>query len=222
MSAVPPGARKARSVEAPGDAGRVIHDFNNVLTRLLGASEQLVETLSADPGNRELAGICLEGAERSRLLLAQLRGLMEPGASAREPVACGEALGSVAGFVRRVARDDVALEVVVEPGVACLCDRTELERVLVLLVLDALAAQPPGGCVRLEAAAGRLPSGAARMVGLPGGAFVELRVRGEVGEVGRAAAAEFARRNGGGVAASDGEGASVALYLPSADGPPLP
>ncbi len=202
------------------DADALIHDFNNVLSRLLGASEQLVENLAGDPANRELASICLEAADRSRLALVQLRTLLEPAAAPHAPVACAMALEAAAAFVRQVARSDVEVHASAEPGIACLCDSAELHRALVVLMLNAVQAMSDGGVVLVDATPGRLPPGAARMVGLPGG-FVAITVHhtgpgGGTFDLG--SVAEFARKSGGGLsnATPTAAGMTVTLYVPLA------
>ena len=143
---------ETRRLESVGRlAGGVAHDFNNLMTAVIGYTELVVATLPKDDPRREDLAQIERAAERAGELTQQLlafarRRFVEP-----RIVDLGEL---VEGFTRLLAPllgRSVLLTVHTEPGLRRVrIDPTQFEQVLMNLAVNARDAMPGGG--RLEIA----------------------------------------------------------------------
>lgn len=150
----------ARRLESLGQlAGGVAHDFRNLLTVVLGNAQLLQETLASEPDRGVLVEI-LDAAERANGLTRQLLTFARKQTHAPRALDLDALLDELWTLLARAARQDIVLErrrssvpVVIE------ADPTQMEQVLVNLVVNARDAMPDGGSVvvetRLDASAGR-------------------------------------------------------------------
>ena len=150
---------RARRLESLGGlAGGVAHDFNNHLTTILGNTEQVLDTL--DP-----AGECardLVGVRKSAEYCAELtRGLLDfarLSVSRPRPTCAREALELTARTLRPRLPEGVDIHVDSDPATpAIVADPTQLQRVLLNLVGNAVEAV--GSTGRIEMAARPMPAG---------------------------------------------------------------
>ena len=171
--------RQAQKMEAVGRlAGGVAHDFNNLLTGIVGYADLLVDRLAPDdPIRRHVVEIQKAGrsaASLTRDLLAFSRK------QARTPtvVSLNDAVANAENLLRRLIGEDVDLVVSLEPALrAVKADPSQIQQVLVNLVVNARDAMPRGG--RLTIATANLDAaGALAPPRLPGGdaPHVVLRV----------------------------------------------
>jgi PAS domain S-box-containing protein len=139
--------RHAQKMEAVGRlAGGIAHDFNNLLTAILGYADLLLEELPGDhPIRPDVEGIQKAGRSAASLtkeLLAFSRKQV------LQPVVLdmNEVVSSTEILLRRLLGEDVELilqlETYPEPVKA---DRSQLEQVLLNLVVNARDAMPSGG-----------------------------------------------------------------------------
>jgi signal transduction histidine kinase/CheY-like chemotaxis protein len=137
---------KARSLEMLGRMARgVAHDFNNMLTVVLGNLETLEETL-ADPAQRAMLRRARQGAEAGAGLAGSLLAYARTQVLRVEPVAVGRLLQEMRPILGDMAGPAVAVELVVAPGLpACLCDPAQLRAAVGNLVTNARDAMPAGG-----------------------------------------------------------------------------
>ncbi|MCU0622532.1 MAG: ATP-binding protein [Gemmatimonadaceae bacterium] len=185
--------RQTQKMEAVGRlAGGVAHDFNNVLQAVRMNVEMAESALPADADlHTELREI-RTAAERAAALTRQLltfsrRQRLEP-----EPLDLARVVDGVEPLLRRIAGEDLRFVVghlARDPWV--LADRSQLEQVIVNLVVNARDAMPDGGVVVLETAiadgesglgvmrVGDPPRTARRVIGHegPDGPRAVLRVR---------------------------------------------
>ncbi|HEY2179857.1 MAG TPA: ATP-binding protein [Caulobacteraceae bacterium] len=156
-------------------AGGVAHDFNNLLTAIrLRADELLLRHSLGDPSFDSLAEI-RETVERAAGVVRQLLTFSRKATLQREVVDLGEALTDTAVLLRRLVREDVALEIEYGQNLPLIrIDRSQLETAIINLVVnarDALRAKG-GGQVRIRTA--RLDLAAARALGYAGLEAAEL------------------------------------------------
>ncbi|HTR96587.1 MAG TPA: ATP-binding protein [Candidatus Acidoferrales bacterium] len=172
--------RHASRLEAVGRlAGGVAHDFNNVLTVILGTTELALTRVGADPRlERDLAEI-RRSAQRAASLTAQLLAFSRKQVIAPVPSDLNALIGGALVMLRRLIGEDV--ELAFEPGAdlgTVLVDPTQVEQVLVNLAVNARDAMPDGG--RLQIATAPADLDAADCAGRPGarpGRYVRLTVR---------------------------------------------
>jgi signal transduction histidine kinase/CheY-like chemotaxis protein len=141
--------RQAQKLEAIGGlAGGVAHDFNNILTAIIGYSDLLLERLPAGDGmGREVSEI-LKAAERGARLTHQLlvfsrRQVMEP-----RLVDLNEIVEGILDMLRRLIGEHIELVTRLDADLgSCYVDPGKLEQVIMNLVVNARDAMPGGGRV---------------------------------------------------------------------------
>ncbi|MBA3030454.1 MAG: PAS domain S-box protein [Desulfobacteraceae bacterium] len=143
---------QAQKMESIGRlAGGVAHDFNNILSVILGYSELLLEGIrKGHPHFDGLTAIHLS-AGRARDLTRQLlaysrKQILEMKAIDINTVVCG-----FEKLLRRMIGEDVELNMVLsESMLPVKADTTQLEQVLMNLAINAKDAMPDGGKLTIE------------------------------------------------------------------------
>jgi signal transduction histidine kinase/CheY-like chemotaxis protein len=132
-------------------AGGVAHDFNNILTGILGCCEMLaLESLPAEQLEdiQQIRNATLRAADLTRQLLAFGRRQ----ALRRRVIAPANLLRDVLGLLRRTVPANIELTLECDPAVGCvLADDTQLHQVLTNLVVNGAQAMPKGGRIVISA-----------------------------------------------------------------------
>ena len=144
--------RQAQKMEAVGRlAGGVAHDFNNVLSIILGYSEFLIGELKPLDPLREDVKEIHQAATRAAGLTKQL--LMFSRQQVIEPrvVDLREVLTSMDKMLQRILGEDVECVVVTARSNALVTvDPSHIEQVIMNLVVNARDAMPTGGKLTIE------------------------------------------------------------------------
>ena len=141
--------QEAQKLESIGRlAGGVAHDFNNMLTAILGNVDFASSLGSIEEVRPLLAEIRLT-AERSAALTAQLlafarRQLVEP--KVLEP---GALLARLDALLRRLLGERISLTTSLDSSGHVRADESQLEQVVLNLITNARDSMPEGGTVRL-------------------------------------------------------------------------
>lgn len=145
--------RQAQKMEAVGQlTGGIAHDFNNMLqgiTSALAATQKCLDIGQTDKIPR-LLGIAQRSAFRAgnlthRLLAFSRRQPLDP-----KPLDCNALVLSMDELLRRTLGENIGLELALDPDPwPAHCDANQLENALLNLVLNARAAMPDGGTVRV-------------------------------------------------------------------------
>ena len=145
---------EAQRMEAVGRlAGGIAHDFNNILTAISGFGELAsAEVISGSPVAEDIVEIRKasdRAAALTRALLAfSRRQVMQPSV-----LRLNEVVSDVSPMLARVIGEDVELVIRSAPELACtLADRSQLEQVVMNLVVNARDAMPDGGRLTIETA----------------------------------------------------------------------
>jgi signal transduction histidine kinase/ActR/RegA family two-component response regulator len=144
--------RHAQKMEAVGRlAGGVAHDFNNLLSVIHGYSElMLARFYPGSPEHKEAQQV-LHATERAATLTRQLLALGRKQVMAPRIVDLNSVVYDIYPLLRRLVREDVEFVSFTEPQLwRVKADPSQLEQVLVNLVVNASDATPAGGCVRIE------------------------------------------------------------------------
>jgi signal transduction histidine kinase len=161
-------------------AGSVAHDFNNILTGILGNLE-LLERRAAKLGIADFADY-LKGARSAanrgvdvtqRLLAVSGHQLLEP----RE-LPAGAALDGMAELLQACLGPAIRLEIAHEPDIwPIFADPAQFEESLLSLARNARDAMPGGGLVRITGRNEPLDAAAAAALELQAGDYVAVAVR---------------------------------------------
>lgn len=169
--------RQSQRIEAIGRlAGGIAHDFNNLLTIIGAYSHMMLMDLPDRHPVRNYAEEILAAAERAsaltdRLLAFSRRQVVQP-----VLVDVNEVVRNMVGLLRRMVGQDIELDTVLAPAVGLVrADPTQLEQVIMNLVINSRDAMPNGGRVTIETANFVREPGER---GVPGpGSWTVLRVR---------------------------------------------
>ena len=168
---------QAQKMDAIGRlAGGVAHDFNNLLTAIVGNAELLRDQL--DPKSAaalDLAEI-EKAAQRAAGLTSQLlafsrRQVLQPKVMDLDAVIAG-----VQRMLQRLIGEDVRLVFTLCGDTWVRADRSQMEQVLVNLVVNARDAMPTGGAITVTTEVHELAEVQAQRVGVAPGAWVVLTV----------------------------------------------
>jgi signal transduction histidine kinase len=239
---------QSQKMEAVGQlAAGVAHDFNNVLTAVLGSSELLLLDTPVGSTTREEIEIIRDAATRAQDLIRQLLAF-----SARQvlqPVVLdlNALVDNVHKMLRRLIGEDITLAATLAPELGRVrADPGQLEQVLVNLAVNARDAMPAGGRLALTTANVDVeppPPGAGAGGPVPPGRYVVLQVtdtgsgmdaitqarifepffttkpRGRGTGLGLATVYGIVRQSGGHVAveSAPGAGTTFRMYLPRVD-----
>lgn len=144
--------RRSQALEAMGQlAGGVAHDFNNLLTAILGASELLLERAGDDAESRELAQEAVDACERAADLTRQLLAFSRHAVVQPTRLDLNEVVRRMTPLLRRLLSAKVRLETRLAPAaVPVRADASQLELVVVNLVVNARDAMPEGGHITVS------------------------------------------------------------------------
>ena len=170
---------QAQKMESVGRlAGGVAHDFNNHLTVINGYCEMLLAALAAgDPLRAEVASIRKAGQQAAdlvrQLLAFSRKRVFEP-----QLVSLNLLVLDSRRMLERLIGDQIVFETVLDPGLGeVLADTTQIQQILMNLVVNARDAMSAGGRLTIETRQVRVDAEqAARNAGARPGDFVCLTV----------------------------------------------
>jgi PAS domain S-box-containing protein len=146
--------RQAQKMEAVGQlAGGIAHDFNNLLTAILGNTQLLLRDLPPGDAMRGDVEEIRKASERAAGLTRQLlaysrRQMLQP-----EILDLNVVVADMDRMLRRLIGEHIALLSVPAPDLGRVrADPSQIEQVLVNLVVNARDAMPEGGRLTIETA----------------------------------------------------------------------
>jgi PAS domain S-box-containing protein len=143
---------QAQKLEAIGRlAGGVAHDFNNLLTGILGISEDIFQTMTADDVRREDLAEVIKASYRARELTKQLLAFGRRQVSAPTHLNINQVISDMNRLFERLLGEDIQIHLGLGPRVGLVrMDQTQLEQVIINLMLNARDAMATGGNISLE------------------------------------------------------------------------
>jgi two-component system cell cycle sensor histidine kinase/response regulator CckA len=171
-------AAEGRRMEAVGRlAADVAHDLRNVLTALLGFSTLILEKAS-DAGTRANAQEIVRASERAAVLSARLLSIGRGEVVNPHVLDLHAFLSDLEPLLRKLVREDVVFVVqLAKDPIFIAADETQLEQVILNLVLNASEAMSKGGVLALSTAT-RTVSAGKRISGVPvvAGEYAEITI----------------------------------------------
>jgi PAS domain S-box-containing protein len=143
---------QAQKMEAIGRlAGGVAHNFNNILTALVGYCELLLTKLPEDSVGRFEAEQIKHATDHATAVTRDLLLFSRREASKPVNLDLNTVVVQTRLLLHQILRSDVEIATALAPTVAPVkADRSQIEQVLINLVLNASDAMPNGGVVALE------------------------------------------------------------------------
>jgi len=171
--------RQAQKMEAIGRlAGGVAHDFNNILTAIIGNTELALLNEGLDADTRSAVAEIKSAGHRAAGLTRQLLTFSRQ--QVVQPVVLD--LNAVAAdmekMLHRVLGEDIELQLKLDPALGrTTADQSQIEQVLLNLAVNARDAMPEGGRLLVETRNVDLDETYTRMIaGLRAGSYVSLVV----------------------------------------------
>ncbi len=131
-------------------AGGVAHDFNNVLTAILGYTEMALERATDETLRRYLEG-AQKAAQRAAGLTRQLLAYARKQVSQPQLVSLPEWLDDARTLLARLIPESVRLELEIQPNIGSMtADPDQLTQILLNLAVNARDAMPAGGVLTIR------------------------------------------------------------------------
>ena len=166
--------RHAQKMEAIGQlAGGVAHDFNNILTAVIGYSDLLLARMAAGDSNRHAVEEIRKGADRAAGLTRQLLAFGRRATTQPRLLDANEAIRDLEPMLRRLVGEDVRFDIALSPSLGKIrIDPTHFEQIIVNLAVNARDALPGGGTIRIETDSTDRPE--SPLEGIPAGRMARL------------------------------------------------
>lgn len=143
--------RQSQKLEAIGQlAGGVAHDLNNLLTPILGYSELLFFDKSIDDNAKKKLTIMSKAATGAKDLVNQLLAFSRKQILEYRPLDINLILDNFESLIRRTVREDIEIRITKSAQkLKILADQSQIEQVLLNLVVNASDAMPNGGTISI-------------------------------------------------------------------------
>ncbi len=170
--------RNAQQLEAIGRlAGGVAHDFNNILSIIMGHDELLLAAAGEDERTRNGLEQIRRAAERAASLTQQLLAFSRKQVLQPRVLDLNEAVADIQKMLARVIGEDIELVARLHPSLLPVkADPGQVEQVLMNLAVNARDAMPQGGKLIMETSNVEIGAERGRDLDLAPGKYVMLTV----------------------------------------------
>jgi len=134
-------------------SGGVAHDFNNLLGVILGYCEELQKHIPSDDPYREAVDEIQNAGKRAASLTQQLLAFSRKQVLEPQVLDLNTIVDEAGKMLERLIGEDISLEIVPAGQIGTVkADRSQIERVILNLAVNARDAMPQGGKLIIEAA----------------------------------------------------------------------
>lgn len=183
---------QSQKMEAVGQlAAGVAHDFNNILTAIIGYGSLLQLRFTTDVPERTYADSILNAAQRAATLTQGLLAFGRKQVIAPKKIDLNVSIKSMDGLLRRIIGEDIELRCVYSPyDIPILADAGQIGQVIMNLGTNARDAMPLGGMLTIASSAVTVGKDHATEPGMAPGPYALLKVS----DVGHGMSKEIADR----------------------------
>jgi PAS domain S-box-containing protein len=144
--------RHAQKMEAIGTlTGGLAHEYNNIMTAILGYGEFLRDALEKDSELREYADMITASAERAAALTDGLLAYSRKQVTLMEATDVNEVIRATERYLSSLVSEGIELVVELADGnLTVLGDKAQMEHVLINLATNAIDAMPEGGTLTIR------------------------------------------------------------------------
>ncbi len=144
--------RRSQKLEAIGRlAGGIAHDFNNILTAVTGYSELIFLRVKDDPITRRYAENILSSLKRASALTQKLLTFSRHRPQQKKVFDLVKTLKELYPIIRRLIEERIGIDLLLpEQEFPLLGDPSDIEQIVINLVLNAAEAMPQGGRIVLS------------------------------------------------------------------------
>jgi hypothetical protein len=175
--------RQAQKMEAVGQlAGGVAHDFNNLLTAIAGYARFALDSAVVPEQRRDIEEI-VKAAGRASALTKQLLSFSRRHFMEAVSIDLNALIVDMVMMLKRVIGEDVELTTALGADLLTVrADRSQLEQVVMNLVINARDASGSGGdagsggAIQIETSTATFDAGSTSQLGLKAGTYVTLTV----------------------------------------------
>ena len=139
--------RQTQKLDSIGTlAGGVAHNFNNILTIIIGATAMLEKNSADNPEQREVISMIKASADRAAKLTESLLAFSRTQVINRKPEELGAIVTAMQNSLERIVGEEILLITYLpEESLMVMIDRGQIEQVLLNLAANARDAMPHGG-----------------------------------------------------------------------------
>jgi two-component system, cell cycle sensor histidine kinase and response regulator CckA len=170
--------RQAQKMDAIGRlAGGVAHDFNNVLTAILGSADLL--SIMLEPGDPKWAeaDAIKRAADRGAALTRRLLAFSRPTGATASVIDLVTIVTGMEPMLRRLVLDKIQISVTSEAqAIHVRADETGINQVVLNLVVNARDAMPDGGTAAIDMKVAAIGEPIAPTLGIMAGEYAVLSV----------------------------------------------
>lgn len=132
-------------------AGGVAHDFNNILSVIIGYGEIIQERLSNSDPLKDYIKQIVEAGKRAAGLTNQLLAFSRKQILRPKSINLNDLVINTEKMLRRIIGEDISLKLVLTEGIPDIyADPVQIEQVIMNLVVNARDAMPYGGALTIE------------------------------------------------------------------------
>jgi PAS domain S-box-containing protein len=145
-------ALQSQKMEAVGQlTGGVAHDFNNILTSIVGTADLLERRSDLSAEVRSLLSVIIRSAERGASLTQRLLAFSRRQALEPREVDANRLVAGMSDLLQRTLGESISIETILAGGLwRTFVDANQLESALLNLAINARDAMPEGGKLTLE------------------------------------------------------------------------
>jgi len=169
---------QAQKMESVGRlAAGISHDFNNILTAIIGYSQLLLTSLPEDSDEHRYAKVIRDSGQRGSALVKQILTFSRQQSLEVMPVDINRCIQQLSRMLQRIIGDDVLHVLSLREGIPpVLGDGGQIEQVITNLAVNARDAMAKGGVVVIETSHAHLAADTAGRYGIAPGDYIVICV----------------------------------------------